>query len=386
MVKLHLPTGIAACLAAAVVISCGNEPKPTASEPAAKIAHPGHVATEEMSTDREIMAGVEIGDGDNALWGYIDKQGDWVIPPRANSVGTWRRNEQGAWVIASTVVSAGGAGFVHAGRFSDGLAAVCDKETHLYGFIDNRGAWVIEPKFETVGVWDGFNMGLASASDAANKHGFIDKSGAWAIDPQFGWAAGPFSERVAPVFGESEEGVSGCGYISQAGNWFIEPEYHDCGAFYHGLARVLVERGEYLLWGYINVDKEWVIEPQFYRAERFSDGLARVHLDREHVAYINTSGQFVIGPEHQDNCWVGDCDFVDGLAAKGTNGIWGYIDKSGAWAIEPQFARASAFSEGLASVASVLGNGRRYGYIDTQGEWVIAPKFTSAGQFTRTTP
>ena len=74
MIKLHLPTGIAACLAAAVVASCGNDPKPVApaGEPAAKTAHSGHVAVEELSTDREIMAAVEI---EGHFWGYIDTAG-----------------------------------------------------------------------------------------------------------------------------------------------------------------------------------------------------------------------------------------------------------------------------------------------------------------------
>ena len=382
MVKLHLPTGIAACLAAAVVISCGNEPKPTASEPAAKIAHPGHVATEEMSTDREIMAGVEIGDGDNALWGYIDKQGDWVIPPRANSVGTWRRNESGRWVFARHH-----AAFTGAGVFSGGLAAVLDKETGLVGYIDNQGQWAISPRFDASHLHP-FSMGLAPVRDAAaNRFGYIDKAGAWAIEPKFWGYMGPFAERVAPVLGESES-HSGCGYINQSGGWFIEPEYISCGSFYNGLAAVQVI-GDYHLWGYINVDNEWVIEPQFDRAERFSDGLALVSLDSEHVAYINTSGQFVIGPEHQESCGE-NCRFVDGLAAKKDGSRWGYIDKSGAWAIEPQFTWASRFSEGLAVARREQANRERgrelVGYIDTQGEWVIEPKFESAWLFTRTTP
>lgn len=383
MVKLHLPTGIAACLAAAVVISCGNAPKPVApaGEPAAKSAHAGHdaaaVVTEELSTDREIMAAATKGD----LWGYIDKSGAWVLPPRANSVGTWRRNESGRWEFARHH-----AAFTSANVFSGGLAAVSDQETGQYGYIDNRGQWVISPRGAVTGGY--FSAGLAPGVDAAtNKYGFIDKSGGWAIEAQFTGYPGPFREHVAPVWGESEEGVSGCGYINQSGGWFIEPEYSNCRAFYHGLAAVSVLRGGYDLWGYINVDNEWAIEPQFDRAGRFSDGLARVSLDIEHVAYINTSGQFVIGPEHQNYCGP-ICRFVDGLAAKrDLNGDWGYIDKSGAWVIEPQFARARAFSEGLAVATTPRGSHPvKYGYIDTSGEWVIEPVFAHALPFTRTTP
>ena len=433
MVKHHSITGIAACLAVvAFIASCGNDPKPVApaGEPAPKIAHPRHDAdnavVEDLSNDREIMAAATQGRGDNALWGYIDKQGQWVIPPRANSTGSWQRNRIGFWVFVRAH-----AGFTGAAAFSDGLAAVREVETGLVGFIDNQGQWVIEPQFDGLtasretetgligftdnrGEWrfgprpqfisedmlygsgnglfvgHAFSMGLAAAYDPAlGRNGFIDKSGAWAIDPQFPVTMGPFAERLAPVYsgsrglGWSYEEHNDCGYISQAGNWAFEPQFIRCGSFYHGLAAVAVKRGEYTLWGYINVDNEWVIEPQFYRAERFSDGLARVRLDREHVAYIDMGGQFVIGPEHQDHYCGGNCRFVEGLAAqKDETDLWGYIDKSGAWVIEPQFTDALPFSEGLAVVRA----SGEYGYIDKSGAWVIEPQFEQALPFTRTTP
>lgn len=142
------------------------------------------------------------------------------------------------------------------------------------------------------------------------------------------------------------------------------------------------------MWGYINIDGEWAIDPQFQQAWRFSEGLAAVSLDNEHGAYIDTGGQFVIGPEHGDygRCWgEEDCRFADGLAAKpNESGDWGYIDKSGAWAIEPRFAGVGVFSEGLAVVSTP--HGTKYGYIDTAGEWVIEPQFSQATPFTRTTP
>ena len=128
MVNRHGITGIAACLA--VVIASCETPKPTASasEPAAKIAHPGHDAQsaviENLSTDREIMAAATKGGGDNSLWGFIDTSGAWVLPPRTNSVGTWRRNRIGYWEFVRRH-----AGFTHAASFADGLAAVRDQET-----------------------------------------------------------------------------------------------------------------------------------------------------------------------------------------------------------------------------------------------------------------
>ena len=59
------------------------------------------------------------------------------------------------------------------------------------------------------------------------------------------------------------------------------------------------------------------------------------------------------------------------------NGQWGYIDRSGAVVIEPQFNEAHAFAEGLARVV-VAG---RYGYIDPTGALAIEPRFLRAFDF-----
>lgn len=54
--------------------------------------------------------------------------------------------------------------------------------------------------------------------------------------------------------------------------------------------------------------------------------------------------------------------------------LWGFMDGEGNWAIEPQFAGALSFSEGLAGVQSTEGD-QLWGYIDKTGAWVIEPAF-----------
>lgn len=65
-----------------------------------------------------------------------------------------------------------------------------------------------------------------------------------------------------------------------------------------------------------------------------------------------------------------------------SGGSWGYLDRSGRWAIDPQWASkgdpaVASFSEGL---AAVLQEGQ-WGYINTSGEWVVKPRFAAAGPF-----
>lgn len=59
------------------------------------------------------------------------------------------------------------------------------------------------------------------------------------------------------------------------------------------------------------------------------------------------------------------------------NGKYGYMDSTGMVRIQPVFASAEGFSEGLAAVRK---NGQ-YGYIDPQGQWVIQPAFDYAEYF-----
>ncbi|WP_430908373.1 WG repeat-containing protein [Maribacter sp. 2-571] len=56
---------------------------------------------------------------------------------------------------------------------------------------------------------------------------------------------------------------------------------------------------------------------------------------------------------------------------------FGYIDKQGNYAIEPQFKKAKSFSDGLASAQK----DDLWGYIDASGKWVIEPQYKKAKYF-----
>ena len=60
-----------------------------------------------------------------------------------------------------------------------------------------------------------------------------------------------------------------------------------------------------------------------------------------------------------------------------SNGKWGYIDKTGNWAIQPQFDQAGLWGSGITRVRV----GDHYGFIDQRGKWVVEPIFINAGNF-----
>lgn len=92
--------------------------------------------------------------------------------------------------------------------------------------------------------------------------------------------------------------------------------------------------------------------------------------------YIDRSGHFAISPQ-----FIGEAgSFSDGLAAVNEGYRLGYIGTDGSYVIVPQFSGHSPvnrFSEGLAAVQS----GGLWGYVDKSGRVTIAPQFRLAFSF-----
>jgi hypothetical protein len=68
------------------------------------------------------------------------------------------------------------------GRFFEGRAAV--RLSGLYGFVDEDGREIVEPKYRIVGDYDGF--GFAQV-DVNGKSGLIDRDGKMVIEPKYGF-------------------------------------------------------------------------------------------------------------------------------------------------------------------------------------------------------
>ncbi|OJJ18652.1 hypothetical protein BKI52_23885 [marine bacterium AO1-C] len=99
-------------------------------------------------------------------WGYVDKVGKGVIPPK----------------------------FERANDFYEGLAIVAVKQDNQikYGFIDKQGRFVIPAKYEEA---DRFGLGLAPVK-LNGKFGYINRQGKMIIPPKFDNAE-PFSVENA---------------------------------------------------------------------------------------------------------------------------------------------------------------------------------------------
>jgi hypothetical protein len=143
----------------------------------------------------------------------------------------------------------------------------------------------------------------------------------------------------------------------------------------------------------MNEHGEHVLAPQYQRAGSFdASGMARVNLHERHRfnGFIDRLGNPVIATPLIE---VGEFA-PNGLAAayaemrtvpatlKGNPGrgaAWGYIDRKGAWKIEPMYMSTSGFgADGVAPVG--MGNDENR-LINAKGAWAAAPVFGFIGPF-----
>lgn len=276
------------------------------------------------------------------LWGYIDREGHYVIAPQ----------------------------FRKAYVFSDGLAAV-QRLDQTYGYIDANGEFL--PQIEVIsGFAPRFTEGLAPARADGGKVGFIDKQGNWVISPRFDSAC-PYTEGLAAV-----EIDGRWGYVDRTGSFVIPPRFLRAYWFSEGLAAAAIEvpgsgqEPAQTKWGYIDKTGQFIIVPQFlyanlnrYRCSPgdFHEGLADIVVEGYKRCFIDRAGRIVLGP------YLDAFGFSEGLAPVLTQegGKWGYIDKAGEFVIPPQFENAFPFEDGLARVVIPPGSN---GYIDTTGRVV----------------
>jgi len=186
------------------------------------------------------------------------------------------------------------------------------------------------------------------------------------------------------------------GYINKTGKIVIKPELEAAFCFSNGLAPAGVYNGKEMKYGYLNKGGNFVIQPQFEDAQKFSENLAAVDIGNK-CGFIDNKGKLVIEPKYDaqyevksyfrlpnnepdENPAIHFSIFSEGLAPVAVgdpSGLFGYIDKTGKFVIQPKFIAAHSFSQGLAAVRM----GKKWGYINKLGNVVINPQFQAAGDF-----
>lgn len=215
----------------------------------------------------------------------------------------------------------------------------------------------------------------------ATKSYYIDRTGKVVLDVSRYESAGDFSEGLAPVSVEAK----GWGFIDKTGALVIAPRFESALRFSDGLAAVVLE-GK---WGFIDKHGVMVIPYQFPRwVAEFSEGVAVVQRDDDEFLLIDTTGKILVVLDNlkvEPN--IDYARFSEGLlcAFSPERKAMGYINKSAEFVIQPQFAEAAPFSEGLARVAVRADEREMLGFINKAGEFVITPAFNTDFDFLRNT-
>jgi hypothetical protein len=248
-----------------------------------------------------------------------------------------------------------------------------------------------------------FKEGLAAVKKGG-KYGYIDSKGAFVVEPRYEKAR-PFHDGLAWVRNDNKWTCLERGSLTVR-----EKHYDDVCDFSEGLAAVKIDG----MWGYINKDGTIVIKPAFSMVNSFSDELAWVSDCADNKNYfINNTGNKIFQwaggrtdfREGLASAWIGfgkEIKEVRFLGLRGRKVEWnpgynGYINKKGELEIEPEFLPLSAgFSEGLACVEDLRARSLShrvlrsifktktaglFGYIGQDGKYKIQPCFENASSF-----
>jgi len=199
--------------------------------------------------------------------------------------------------------------FSDAGSFSEGLADIYD-DSGRRAFIDVTGNVVIPYHYSGIG-YGSFNNGvcLRQKSNNSNKYGLIDKSGKWVVDAQYDWI---YTGFICELVKGDKVGV----FLPSIGT-MIEPKYSKIEII--GETAIVLYDGE--LSYLFDISSNSLRKNKYYSLTSYSEGLLCAKVDEK--------------------------------------GLWGYVDISGGWIIEPQFTEIRPFCTGLAAVRI----NEKWGYI-----------------------
>lgn len=262
-----------------------------------------------------------------------------------------------------------------------------------WGYIDNKGKMIIEPIYERA---DEFSNGAAivqikdkngsNTEEGENsvKYGAINTSGKVIVQPEYAYISN-FKEGVAGAVFEDKDTYSftNC-LLNKTGKILatLPDELEIYSLLHYGNmidiqseGMILVRNSYTEMFGFMNSKGEMIIPCRYYEGYNFSEGLALVK-EGTSYKYIDKTGKVIIDAGKYSYCR----NFAEGLAAvavqanEQSGAKYGYIDKKGNLKIEPQFAQAYEFSEGLAKVCMGEGiNLYSIGYIDETGIYRIGP-------------
>lgn len=207
------------------------------------------------------------------------------------------------------------------GTSSNHLNVVYSDDVNLYGYMDSNGVMVSEYIYKNA---YNFSDGLTGIVDALGVLNYTD-SGIYRTIFSNGWYYNDNDQRVRPLLVEPDSrGIESLGFFY----------------FENGLCRARLQTVDAYLW-------------ETYRTKE-------IRSDRDIILRAD-------GSEFQTPEGYRVVSYSNGMILLEKDGLYGYMDHNGQWAIEPIYTYAEPFSEGLA----VVGSNGKLGIIDKDGTFLI---------------
>lgn len=253
-------------------------------------------------------------------YGFINVQGDFVIPPSFDEVH----------------------------RFSEGLAAI--RVDSLWGYIDSTGQTIIAPQFYEA---DDFSSGLASVDliNLSYDQAFIDQKGNIVFKPD------EYTSSFSEGFAQTEVN-NHVAYYNVNGEIQIQTSFPYGDSFSEGIVNVWTGDSSQ----YLDKQGRTIISLNGMGHGSFSEGLAHARINGRN-AYINKNGDTVIDSLDMVGVLF---DFSNGMAQvtiAGPNHKSGFINREGKVVIPVKYHLINHFSEDLASFKE----GEKWGFLDKNG-------------------
>lgn len=242
-----------------------------------------------------------------------------------------------------------------------------DEKSKLWGYINDSGEFVIEPKYDA--AFDFSEEGFAQIH-RYNSVGLVNDKGEEILQPKYKEI---FNHKNGYI-------VAHDGRVFHVFNYegkeqFVSNEYMYIGPYSEGLFAVgmLSDNGN-LIIGYADKSGKRVIEPKFIRAYDFFEKKTVV-MANDHMHYIiDLEGNII--KELEYNLVVPSEDRQTYLIGN-NNDLFGYLNNEGDILIEPKFNDAQLFEDGNAIVGIKNEESILYGVINLNGEYIIEPKYAT---------
>lgn len=230
-----------------------------------------------------------------------------------------------------------------------------------WGYVDTLGELKVSPQYTFARDFKN-NVGIVSDG---KKWGMVNSLGKTLLKCEFDELAfvDKTGNQVLRIFKKEEK----YGMIDTLGQLKVGVQYDEIGLFSEGRLAVK-RRGK---WGFVDRNGLETVPCRFDEIGIYSEGVAAARLGSK-WGFIDKNGE-----EELPFIYSRVGYFQNGLAPakKENHPRFGYINKTGEWAISPQFYTAEPYDRGSARVSNLNGDHYRHGLIDTLGNFLIRPKF-----------